>query len=156
MLGIAALVTAALFSGAAVYVLVAEHPARRHLEPVAQLTQWKPSYARGAIMQASLAALSGLLGVGEGIVSLRGGAAGLALPWFIGGALMLSAIAYTFAVIWGLNGRLKATPIDQASTETVAMLDRWARLHLGRTLLGLGGLLAYAVALDQLVGFMTT
>ena len=140
MLEIAALITAALFSGAAIYVAVAEHPARAALDARAQLTQWKPSYARGAIMQAGLATLSGLLGVAAGLAD--GG-----LLWIVGGAIMLSAIAYTFLVIWKINGTLKATPLDQASPETIALLHRWGRLHLGRMSIGIVAMLTYAVAL---------
>ena len=140
MLGIAALTLAALFSGAAIYVLFVEHPARRQLDPRSQLTQWKPAYARGTLMQAPLAALSGLLGVA---VWLRWGDL-----WFLaGGIVMLGAIAYTFAAMWALNNRLKATPEDDASAETVAMLDRWSRLHGLRTLIGLAGTAIYAAAL---------
>ena len=56
-----ALVAAALFAGAAIYVSVAEQPARLDLADGALLTVWKSAYRRGLAMQAPLTLVGSLL-----------------------------------------------------------------------------------------------
>jgi hypothetical protein len=137
-----ALVAAALFAGAALYVSVAEHPARMGLAESAALAQWQPSYARAAPMQAGLALLSFLLGAWTWWK--------LGDPWLLAGALAIGAnIPLTLIAIMPTNRRLKATAIEAAGPETRVLLDRWGRLHGLRTLLGLVAVALYFAAFLQ-------
>ena len=57
-----ALVFAAVFAGAAIFVNVAEQPARLALDDPALLLEWQKSYDSAAPMQGGLALLAALLG----------------------------------------------------------------------------------------------
>ena len=63
LVGQLALVTAAVFAGAALYINVVEQPARLGREHQSLLTEWKPAYKRGTAMQAPLAVVGFLLGL---------------------------------------------------------------------------------------------
>jgi len=128
-LGMLALTVAALFAGAAFYVSFAEHPARSALDDRAQLQQWKPSYERGALMQASLAMIGFLLGAAAW---WRTGE----LLWLAGAVVLVAAWPYTMLFIMPTNNALKAIQPTDAGPESRKLLERWGRLHLRRTLLG--------------------
>jgi anthrone oxygenase-like protein len=131
-----AALAASLFAGAALYINVAEHPARMGLETRMAALQWAPSYKRATWLQAPLAILSLLCGVA---VSLLGGGLG----WLVAAALVGAVVPFTFVIILPTNHRLLAQGRDLSSSETRELLVRWGRLHASRTLLSLAGAIVY-------------
>jgi hypothetical protein len=137
-----ALVTAALFTGAAFYINFAEQPARLALDNRSLLAQWKPAYKRGYAMQATLAIAGFVLGFGAWLLTGR--------PAFIAGAiLMVANWPWTIFVIKPTNNTLMATEPAEAGDQTRALLVRWNRLHAVRTGLGCLAVAAFLIALSS-------
>jgi hypothetical protein len=135
-IGLLALMVAALFTGAAIYVNVAEQPARLMLDDRALLTEWKPSYKRGAAMQASLALVGFVLGMVAWWQESH--------PGFVVGAIAIIAPwPWTLLVIKPVNDALLATVPEQAGPPSRALIERWGVLHAVRTALGALASLAF-------------
>jgi len=127
--GLLALTIAAAFTGAAIYINVAEQPARLLLDDAALLREWKPSYKRGFAMQASLAVLGFVFGL---------------LAWhetgenrFLYGALILVANwPWTLLAIMPTNNKLMAMEPSDNDPQIRALVQRWGWLHAVRSGLG--------------------
>src|SRR5262249_51858553 len=121
MAGGVGLATAAAFTRAAVFVNLAEQPARLALPNKAPLAQWRPSYTRGFAMQASLALASALFGLLAFWLTRD-------WRWLAGAALIFANWPYTLLVILPVNKRIGATPLDAANAETRGLIETWGRL----------------------------
>jgi hypothetical protein len=112
------------------------------LETSLAARQWAPSYQRATWMQAPLALLSFIAGVGAWL-----GGGGVA--WLIAAGLMGAVVPFTFIVIMPTNHKLLAPDRDLSSSETRALLESWGKLHAVRTGLSL---LAMVLCIGLLCG----
>jgi uncharacterized membrane protein len=134
--GLLALTAAAIFTGAALYVNVAEQPARLLLDDRALLAEWKPSYKRGAAMQAPLALLGCLLGTIAWWQSSHPG-------FLIGAIAMIAPWPWTLIAIKPINDALLAMKSDRAEPQSRAFVVKWGSLHAVRTGLGVLAIVAF-------------
>lgn len=133
-----AFLSAALFTGAAVYISLVEQPARLALDDAPMLAQWKPSYARAAPLQAGLAMVSGF-------AALWTWWAGSDPLWLAGALLILANWPFTLFGIMPINRRIKTIA---AGAEARALVIRWGRLHAIRSLLGSAATLVFLFLLS--------
>jgi len=119
LVGLLALTVAAIFTGAAFYINLAEQPARLGLDDRAALQEWKPSYKAGFAMQATLAVVGFVLGVFQWLISGE-------LTWLLGAILLFANWPFTFLAIMPTNNALMAAPLDTAGRQSRALLERWA------------------------------
>ena len=140
LFGALAFATAAAFAGAAIYVSVAEQPARLKLDNRALLTEWQPSYAFGKTMQANLALASTALGLIAAYLAWG-------WVWLLAAVLIFANWPYTIFVIYPVNAVLEATAPDAANAQTRTLIEQWGKLHAGRSALGLAATLVYLWAI---------
>ena len=130
VLEVIAVMSASLFAGAALYINVAEHPARLLLETSSAVRQWAPSYKRATWLQAPLAIVSFLAGASLWLM-------GAGVGWLIAALMIGGVVPFTFIGIMPTNHRLLSPGLDLGSDEARALLVSWGKLHAVRTLLSL-------------------
>lgn len=127
--GLLALIASAIFGGVALYVNIVEQPARLSLDDRALLAEWKPSYKRGAAMQAPLALVGFVLGLLAWWQTSHPG-------FLIGTIAIIAPWPWTLIGIKPTNDRLLATDPDKAGPQTRALIVKWGAIHGVRTALG--------------------
>jgi len=131
-----AVLACSLFTGAAVYLTLVEHPARMECGAEIAATEFPPSYRRTSVMQATLAAV-GLLS------SIAAWFAGASILWVVGGIVLGAVIPFTLIVILPTNKQLLNPSLDKQSAQTGRLLARWGRLHDVRSILSAFALLLF-------------
>jgi uncharacterized membrane protein len=135
----ATILSSALFAGAALYINVAEHPARMQCGTELAATVFGPSYKRAAVMQVALA----LMATVSGFVSwwMAG-----SLLWIVGALLIFVVIPFTLIAILPTNKQLLDPTLDRTAAHTHNLLVRWGRLHGVRTAASLAATFLFLLA----------
>jgi uncharacterized membrane protein len=140
LLEILATLAAGLFAGAAIYIDLAEQPARKKIDIAAALTEWRPSYKRAAVVQPLLAAVGFLSALAAWLT-------GASVWWLVGGVLLVAVIPYTLIVVFPTNDKLLDPAIDKNPDLARRLLTRWGRLHTVRSIMSLAAFLGFMLLL---------
>jgi uncharacterized membrane protein len=132
LLKVIAVLSSGLFAGAALYITAVEHPARISHGALIALHEFRPSYKRAALLQASLAVICFLRSVVGWRLTGR-------WAWLAGGALVGAVVPFTLAFIMPTNRLLLDAASPLKDDEALVLLAKWAQLHAVRAFLSLFG-----------------
>jgi|688.fasta_scaffold233453_3 hypothetical protein len=138
MLRLLAILACAIFTGAAIFISLVEHPARLSCGTEVALKEWVPSYKRGTVMQVSLAILGFVFAFIVWLVSSN-------IWWLIGGIVLISVIPFTLIVVMPTNKCLLSLAHNENTEEASRLLKKWGNLHMVRSALGLVALIIFLV-----------
>ncbi|MDD2903427.1 MAG: DUF1772 domain-containing protein [Syntrophales bacterium] len=135
-----AALAAGLFTGAALYIIFVEHPARLEYGPPLAVREFIASYRRAAVMQPSLAFLAFLAG---GLAWWSGSSSW----WLLGAAAMGSLFPLTIILMLPINRQLHDLSLEKDAARTMTLLELWGKWHRLRCLIGLGSFILFLVLL---------
>lgn len=122
--------TCAIFAGSAIYINLAEHPARMECGTRAATTQFINCYRKSALVQSALVFLCPMFS----FMAWLGGAS----RWWLFAGLMIGAIVpFTFIFISPINRQLLNPELDKDSAQAKSLLIQWGKLHSVRSALSL-------------------
>ena len=127
--GLLALVFAAAFSGAALYLNIVEQPSRLALDDRALLSEWRPSDRRGFAMLATLALLSAILALAASFESHD-------VRWLIGAIIIIASWPYTYFAIVPTTNRILTLPSNDPG-QARELVRAWGLLEIGQTAIGI-------------------
>jgi hypothetical protein len=137
--GLLALVFAAGFTGAALYLNIVEQPARSGLDDRALLSEWRVSDRRGFALLATLALIAAVLALLAYFETQD-------VRWLVGALIVIASWPYTFFAIVPVTNRILAlTPSD--APQVRASVRVWGLLELGQTAIGVVACLVFLWAI---------
>jgi anthrone oxygenase-like protein len=132
-----------LFAGAALYVSLVEHPARMSNTLAVALAEFRPSYMRAAVMQATLAVAGAAAAIGAYFL-------GRGVSTLVAGIVLGTVVPFTLIVVMPVNRQLLDETRTAQTLDTDVLLKKWARLHNIRTV---AGLLALVIMAANILGY---
>ncbi len=135
--GLFAFAVASAFLGAALYINIAEQPARLKLDARSEIREWIPSNRRGFVMLAVLAVISAILAYMD--YAHTGD-----VRWTIGGTLILTSWPYAYFVMAPVNISLYVAPPRTPASTIRELMREWGLLEWGQTVIGLGAWCVFA------------
>ena len=112
-----AIIVAAVFAGAAVYINVSEQPARLSLDDRSLLLEWKPAFKRGFGMQSPLAIIGFLLGALAWRQTEN-------WRWIVGALILISNWPYTLLGMMPTNRKLMTADPTTAGPESRGLVPK--------------------------------
>jgi hypothetical protein len=141
---ILAFIATGLFAGAALYISLVEHPARMGLGTAIALAEFRPSYKRAAVMQATLAVIGASAAIGAYFL-------GRGISTLVAGIVLATVVPWTLIAVMPTNLQLLDETRTATTTDTDLLLKKWGRLHNVRTV---ASMLALFMLGANILGFI--